>query len=369
MRRFLLVCSFLCPLAFAQTALTRDQIVDRYIAARGGRDAINAITSLSYSADFGNGHIRKMFKMRPYYFLVGCTEPTCAYAEGFDGSAWEGSAKRNRLIRARLEAAKSLRRVSEFDDPLIGWREKGHKLELRGVEQFNGRKAYRLDITLNDGLSGSDYIDAETFLIIGTRGHVPMHSRGEHFATVNYYEDYRPVNGVLYPFRIRTVDAKTGKTVSGEKGWDKIEANLISDQAFFAPPVVHPEPFTSLVEYLLSVSGSITPSEQWFAPYAAFRNNPANAAVDTENDLNWLGYELLKQDSLSDALLVFQTIVKEHPDSSNAYDSLGDALAQGGRTREAIAAFAKVVQLDPKASAAQEKLESLRKTGKVPPQY
>ncbi len=308
-----------------------------------------------------------MYKMRPYYFLVGCTEPECSYAEGFDGSAWEASAKRNRLIRARLEAAKSLHRVSEFDDPLIGWREKGHHVELKGVETFNGRKAYRLDITLSDGLSGSDYVDAETFLIIGTRGHVPMHSRGEHFATVNYYEDYRPVAGVLYPFRIRTVDERTRKTIDGARGWDKIEANTPRDEAFFAPPAVHPTALTSLVLHLLSISGSVKPAEQWFAPYRAFRAQ--NAEADTENDLNWLGYELLKQNSLQDALLVFQTNAKEHPRSSNAYDSLGDALAQAGRTKEAITAFVKLLELDPKASAAKEKLESLRKTGRVPPQY
>jgi tetratricopeptide (TPR) repeat protein len=364
-----LACLLIARCGYGAPPVSLETIVDRYIAARGGLPALQAITSLTFTADFGNGHTRRMIKMRPYYFLVGCTEPTCAIAEGFDGSAWEMYPGKQRVIRARLEAAKSLRRASEFDEPLIGWREKGHTAELKRVEEFQGQEAYRIDMVLSDGLVGSYYIDPESFLMVGSHVRVPMHARGEHFETINLYEDYRPVANVLYPFRIRTLDARTGKVISGEHGWDKIEANLPYDRAMFTPPPVYPAPITALAEYLLAISGSVSPSEQWFRAYTGFRADAANSAIDSSDDLNWLGYELLKQNAFDDALLVFRTVVNENPSSAAAYDSLGDGLYLAGRQAEALLAFRKSLDLNPGSESVRSKVKELQDTGRLSPRY
>jgi hypothetical protein len=355
--------------AAAASAPPLDTIVERYVAARGGRRALEAITSLTFTADMGNGRVRRLIKMRPYYLLVGCTEPDCAIAEGFDGSAWEMYPRKKRVIRARLEAAKSLRRVAEFDEPLIGWREKGHTAGFRGIEDFQGRKAYRIDMVLNDGLPMSCYIDTRTYAMLGNRRPVPVHARGEHVDTINLFEDYRPVAGLLYPFRIRTLDAATGKLIDGARGWDRIEANVPYDRQLFSPPPVSPEPITALTGYLLSITGSVSPAEQWFRPYTAFRANPANAPVDSADDLNWLGYELLKQNAFHEAVLVFRTIAAEHPKSAAAQESLGDALYQADRKADALDAFRKASELDPVSNSAGSKLEELEKTGRIAPRY
>jgi len=75
--------------------------------------------------------------------------------------------------------------------------------------------------------------------------------------------------------------------------------------------------------------------------------------------LNWLGYELLKKERFAKALAVFHIVLKENPRSANAYDSLGDAYQQMGRKNEAIAAFRKALELDPKANFTKAKLERL----------
>ena len=349
--------------------LSLDAVIARYIEGRGGHRALNAVTSLTYTADMGNGRIRRMIKMRPNYFLVGCTEPACAVAEGFDGSAWEMYPRKQRVIRARLEAAKSLRRMSEFDEPVIGWREKGHSAELKGIEDFEGRPAYRIDMVLNDGLPMSCYIGTGNYVMLGNRRPVPMHSRGEHVETINVFEDYRPVAGVLYPFRIRTLDAKSGKLVSGARGWDRIEANISYVPSQFTPPPVTPPPLTSLVLYLLEIAGSVSPASQWFRPYAAFRSSAAGADVDSSEDLTWLGYELLKQDATSEAVAAFQTVIDEHPDSADAYNNLGEALYQCGRTADALRAFEQAQRRDPSSEEIRAKLKELREHGKLLPRY
>ena len=61
----------------------------------------------------------------------------------------------------------------------------------------------------------------------------------------------------------------------------------------------------------------------------------------TETDLNQAGYQLLAAKKMDEAIKVFQTNVDHHPDSWNAQDSLGEALAGKGDKPGAIAAYTK----------------------------
>lgn len=62
-------------------------------------------------------------------------------------------------------------------------------------------------------------------------------------------------------------------------------------------------------------------------------------AVATEADINTYGYLLLGQDKVDSALAIFRKNVKDHPQSWNAYDSLGEAYARKGDKRRAIEAY------------------------------
>jgi cytochrome c-type biogenesis protein CcmH/NrfG len=58
---------------------------------------------------------------------------------------------------------------------------------------------------------------------------------------------------------------------------------------------------------------------------------------------------------------VFQMNVEMYPDSSNVYDSLGEGLAALDKKEEAIKAYAKSLELDPKNRNAVEWLDKLTK--------
>lgn len=68
-------------------------------------------------------------------------------------------------------------------------------------------------------------------------------------------------------------------------------------------------------------------------------------ALATESDLNQAGYRLISEHKLDDAIKVFQANAERFPDSWNAQDSLGEALAQKGDKAGAIAAYTKASQL------------------------
>ena len=52
--------------------------------------------------------------------------------------------------------------------------------------------------------------------------------------------------------------------------------------------------------------------------------------IADERDLNALGYALMAQKKLDEAIDIFQRNVKAHPDSWNVYDSLAEAYADKG---------------------------------------
>ncbi|HXU39047.1 MAG TPA: serine hydrolase [Blastocatellia bacterium] len=85
---------------------------------------------------------------------------------------------------------------------------------------------------------------------------------------------------------------------------------------------------------------------------------PDNAAV-AEARLNDLGYGLLRQNKVSEAIGMFRVNVALYPQSWNVYDSLGEAYAVKGDKKRAIANYRKSLELDPKNKNAVEQLKRL----------
>ena len=56
---------------------------------------------------------------------------------------------------------------------------------------------------------------------------------------------------------------------------------------------------------------------------------------------------LLGDGQVQDAILVFERNTQEYPQSSNAYDSLGEAYMKAGQKDLAIVNYKKSLQLDP----------------------
>src|SRR5205814_2040897 len=68
----------------------------------------------------------------------------------------------------------------------------------------------------------------------------------------------------------------------------------------------------------------------------------------SEGELNRLGYSLLEHGRVADAIDIFQLNTEVYPESSNAYDSLGEAYAAHGDRELAIKNYRKSLELNPK---------------------
>jgi predicted transcriptional regulator YdeE len=82
-----------------------------------------------------------------------------------------------------------------------------------------------------------------------------------------------------------------------------------------------------------------------------------------EITLNMLGYRLLYGGKESDGVEVFQKNVKEYPQSSNVYDSLGEAYMKTGQNDLAIQNYEKSLQMNPDNRNAVERLKKLKGEG------
>jgi CubicO group peptidase (beta-lactamase class C family) len=79
-----------------------------------------------------------------------------------------------------------------------------------------------------------------------------------------------------------------------------------------------------------------------------------------EASVNSAGYRLLWQKRSEDAIRVFQLNVSLHPQSANAYDSLGEAYMESGDKRLAVENYEKSLSLDPKNANAAAQLAKLK---------
>jgi hypothetical protein len=95
--------------------------------------------------------------------------------------------------------------------------------------------------------------------------------------------------------------------------------------------------------------------ESMLAAYKQFMENPRHRFLpDQEGRINTLGYKLLNEKNFDGAVRVFEVNAHEHPNSANAYDSLGEGYADAGDTQKAIQAYRKSVELNPGNNGAKQ---------------
>lgn len=93
-----------------------------------------------------------------------------------------------------------------------------------------------------------------------------------------------------------------------------------------------------------------------------YRYNPENKFRNIEVDVNTAGYRLLRSDHTDAAIATFRVNVSMYPRSGNTYDSLGEALEKAGRKDEAIAAYRRALELDPRLFSSRDALTRLGAT-------
>nr|MBN2277338.1 MBL fold metallo-hydrolase [candidate division Zixibacteria bacterium] len=89
------------------------------------------------------------------------------------------------------------------------------------------------------------------------------------------------------------------------------------------------------------------------------RNYPGRYDFE-ENQLNILGYQLLRRGMIDEAIAVFELNIEAYPESANVYDSMGEAFLAKGDTTRAIENYEKSLELNPENENAVQLLEQIQ---------
>src|SRR2546428_6400284 len=191
--------------------LTVDEIVARYVEARGGADKLAALQTLKVTGRvfFGGGDDFSVtaqfaqFLGRPNQIRREITLQGLTAIDAYDGKeSWSVDPFQGRKdpFRTTADEARGLAQDADFEGPLVRWREKGHQIRYLGTEDVDGTPAHKLRIALKDGDVQYVYLDPDYFLEI--RRVSERRIRGSERVTEADFGAYAQVNGVWIPTSI-----------------------------------------------------------------------------------------------------------------------------------------------------------------------
>ncbi len=95
--------------------------------------------------------------------------------------------------------------------------------------------------------------------------------------------------------------------------------------------------------------------------YLAIKENDSLDASINEKNLNSSGYKALRDKNYKKAINTFKINIALYPESSNVYDSLGDAFRKKGDTAQAIVNYKKSLEYDSGNARAKRIIDELKK--------
>jgi outer membrane lipoprotein-sorting protein len=203
--------------ALAQTA---DEIIEKHLAATGGREALAKLTSrvstgtIALTSPVGElkGTVEQ-FNKKPNKTRTLIKLDLSAVGAGsmvsdqrFDGNIGYvlDSLNGNREITGdQLEAM----RIGSFPTPLLNYKDAGSTLQLTGREKVGAGEAYVLQLKAKIGPAVRLYIDAQSFMLVKTATTINVPQFGGPIEQVVEFSDFREVDGIKLAHGVKSSNA------------------------------------------------------------------------------------------------------------------------------------------------------------------
>lgn len=187
-----------------------DDIVAAHLAARGGKERLQALRSIRETGTLtaSDGRVARIVREieRPGLFRLEFTYQGTTSVFAHDGkSGWQIAPLQGqfepRAMPAEADAAGGADQL-DIEGPLVDWRKKGHVVELVGRESIDGAAVDKLKVVLKGGAVRYDYVDVASHMVV--RSDVPRLVRGHRVELLNTFSDFRKVSGIVFPHHIET---------------------------------------------------------------------------------------------------------------------------------------------------------------------
>ncbi len=217
-----------------------DEIIDAHLAARGGKDRIQALRSIRQTGTVttSDGRVARVIReiQRPGLFRLEFTYQGTTSIFANDGKAgWQIAPLQGQFepqaMPPEADAAGGADQ-RDIEGPLVDWKKKGHTVELAGRESVGGAEADKLKVVLRDGMVRYDYVDVASHMVV--RSDVWRLVRGHRVEMQTTFSDFRKISGIVFPhlIEIRTKDRPQVLKIAVER----IELDPKLDPASFQMP-------------------------------------------------------------------------------------------------------------------------------------
>ncbi len=202
MRSIALICCLAMALAPAAAGETLDEVLARYLEARGGEALKGVGTVVATGRALMGGGAEFPFRYewkRPNKFRFELTIQGITEVQAFDGQtpwATDPPSQPDGAPMSPQEFA-LINDAVDFEGPLVGAAAKGHKVELVGEEEFEGTPAYKLKLTKADGMVEYCYLDKDYALEIAQLEVYDFD--GQEVVLQTTWGDYKEFAGAVLP--------------------------------------------------------------------------------------------------------------------------------------------------------------------------
>lgn len=217
-------------------AQTADEVVNKHIAAIGGKDVISKITSQVVDADLSvmgstltsktTILVGKGFKNEANFNgqdIVQVVTPT----GGWMVNPLAGQTDPQPLPEDQVKAAQS---AFDLGGDLFNYQQKGSKVELAGTEKIEGVNAIKLKLTTKDGKESLFFIDPTTYYVVKRES--TNNINGQDVTAVATFSNFKKTDiGFVMPF---TTVTNQGFEITVNV--NKVEFNKEIDPKIFEMP-------------------------------------------------------------------------------------------------------------------------------------
>jgi len=212
---------------------TLDEVIDKYLAAMGGKDKLLALNSIVMEGSMNfNGQSLpvKITQLNNKALRVDITINGMAnYTIQTKDSGWnyfpiQGQKKAEATPPAVVKEAVD---ALDIQSVLLNYKDKGHTVVLVGKDDVDGTECFKIKVTTKSGMEQTFFIDPANYYII--KQIIKTKANGQEQEQPQNLSDYKKLdNGYVFPFSMTGFGP-------GELKITKIDVNPKIDESIFKP--------------------------------------------------------------------------------------------------------------------------------------
>lgn len=224
---FFIIAMVLVQFAQAQSV---DDIVDKYIAALGGKEKLLSLKTIKMEGTMSTQGVdltltntrSQGIGIRLDIDVMGSSNYQVANTK--KGSAFWPVRGMSAPEEMDADQYKSAQNQMDIQGALCNYKEKSTTVELVGKETIDGSEAHNLKLTFKNGIVTNYFIDSKTYRLVKSSGKQSFN--GTEMEVATSYGDFKQnADGFWFPYTITTMQ--------GTVSYDKISTNIPVDESIY----------------------------------------------------------------------------------------------------------------------------------------